>query len=152
VLFMALAYVGMMIALFAAVDSLRPFLIEVTARSSALMLTLLGAGGRSEGAVVTSAYGSVVIIYECTGVFPGILLVSALMAFPSGWRPKLSGVCLALPGMLVLNQVRILSLVYLGHFDPDSMEMVHHIIWPAIIVFCTAVLFVLWARSARRVG
>jgi len=152
VLFMILAYVGTIVALLVVSDTLRARWILLTAHCTAWFLDLLGAEGRSYGSMVTSIYGSVNIIYECTGVFPLILLTSAFAAFPSGWRSKLIGLSLALPFMLALNQLRILSIIYLGVLVPESVDTIHHIIWPAIILFCTSLVFIAWARNARRAG
>lgn len=148
ILFMFLAYAGMILVLFALAESLRPNLIDATAHATAALLTVLDAGAHTEGPVVVSRYGSVLIIYECTGIFPIVIVMSAVLAFPCGWRWKLLGLSLGVSIMLVLNQVRILSLVYLTYLNAEMMERVHHIVWPTFIIFSTAVLFVIWARAA----
>ena len=145
---MLLAYVGMMIVLFAAADTLKPRLIDLTARCTASLLTLLGGGAHAAGSLVTSHYGTVEIIYECTGIFPIVILAAAIIAFPAGWRSKAIGLSLGIPIILVLNQVRVLSLVFIERFVPAIMGPVHHLIWPAMILFSTTVLFLFWAKTA----
>src|SRR5262245_49079029 len=118
ILFMALAYAGMMVVLFLAADSLRPRLVDLTARCTASILTLLGGGADASGSLVTSRYGSVEIIYECTGIFPVVILAAAILAFPSAWRSKIIGLGLGIPIILLLNQVRLISLVFIERLVP----------------------------------
>ncbi|MCS7197290.1 MAG: hypothetical protein NZ930_01165 [Candidatus Bipolaricaulota bacterium] len=73
----------------------------ITALMLAGALWLLGANGQAVGTVVTSKIFSAEIITECTAIFPLMIFLAAVIAYPSGWRKKLWGIVLGAPAILL---------------------------------------------------
>lgn len=146
--FMGLAYGGTAVVLLVLGETFKGALIGITTRFTSFLLSALRVEHGLRGKFLTTPFGSVEIIYECTGIFPLVLVSAAMVAFPCPPARKLLGVAVASAFILVLNQVRIVSLIYLNHLAPDMLPTVHLVVWPCVIVFSSAVLFVAWARSA----
>lgn len=129
---------------------LNRYLTAWTARTTAWALWLLGADGRADGTLVTSSIFTVKIIDECTAVFPIMIFLAAVVAYPSRWRKKLVGAALGVPALLLVNLIRLVSLFYIGHWFPDAFETAHLLVWQSLIIFFTVLLWLLWAvRIAR---
>ena len=116
-----------------------------TARATAGALALLGADGRADGSLVTSSLYSVRIIFECTGVFPVMIFVAAVIAYPCGLRPKLLGLGVGVPGLLLLNEIRLVSLFYVGYWFPQVFDTLHLVVWQSLMIFFTVLLWLLWS-------
>ncbi len=126
-------------------DAVREVATHANAWLSAGALRVLGAEARSEGSQVDSSLFDFNIIFECTAVYPMALFVAAVLAYPAPWRPKLLGIALGLPALVFLNLVRIVSLIYIGHWYRPAFETAHLLVWQSLIVFLTVLLWVLWA-------
>lgn len=120
---------------------------HLTADLTAGGLWLLGANGRATDALVTSSIFSVRIIFECTAVFPAALLVSAMLAYPCGWRAKLLGVLLGAPALLLFNIIRLVALCYVGHWSPSSFETAHLVVGQAVMIVVTVFVWAVWAAQ-----
>jgi exosortase/archaeosortase family protein len=111
-----------------------------------VLLAAFGTAASISGPIITTENGAVEIILECTGIFPALLAVAAIVAFPSNLRAKLIGIVASCCALFVLNQMRILSLIYLKPHVPALMPGLHHTVWPAVVVVFTVALFILWAK------
>lgn len=119
--------------------------VRATAKLTAGALALLGQAGRADGGLVTSTIFSAQIIPECTGVFPTLLLVAAVLAYPCGWRDKLLGIALGVPTMMFINVVRLVTLFYVGYWRPDVFEAAHLVVWQSLMIFFTVAVWLGWA-------
>lgn len=130
------------------------FAMDTTAEITARLLTVLGARGEVHGeAFVVSSLATIQIILECTAVFPCMLFVAGVLAFPGGLRPKVVGLGIGLPVILAVNELRLISLFYLGHWFPERFEDFHVVVWQPLMVFVTLALWLAWtARFGERPG
>ncbi len=132
-------------ALFAWADPVvTPSVNAWTAWVHGFLLDLLGLHIAVEGAIVYTHSGNFEIIWECTGVTPLSLFLSAVLAYPSGWRKKLLGLALGVPAILVVNQARLISLVFISRWWPRYQDVAHILVWQTLIVFFTVVLWLVW--------
>jgi len=90
------------------------------------------------------------IIDECTGIEVVALFAAAVLAFPSSWRLRLIGLCLWTPALLLLNLIRMITLVWLGSASARALEYGHVYVWPVIVLTFTLASWLHWARSATR--
>jgi len=118
-----------------------------TARSAAWALSLLGANGSAHADVVESSVSTIRIVSECTALYPTVIFVSAVVAFPSSWRHK-TWAAIGVPALVVMNLLRIVSLCYIDHWYPRSMETAHYVVWQSLMIFFTVVLWLLWAAQS----
>lgn len=147
-------YVVLMgVVLFLVGTTITPYLNTWTARLTAWTLRLLGANGQSSGPLVTSSVYSAEIITECTAVYIMILFLSAVSAYPTSWKAKLSGVLLGAPALVIVNQIRLVSMFYIGHLFPSAAETIHLLVWQSLMVFFTVFIWLFWAvKSGLRSG
>jgi exosortase H (IPTLxxWG-CTERM-specific) len=123
-----------------------PWLNRMTANMLAGALWLLGAGGQAAGTIVGSKIFSADIITECTAVFPIMIFLAAVIAYPCAWKKKLLGMALGVPAILFINMVRLVSLFYIGYWFPNWFETAHLLVWQSLIIFFAVLLWLIWAE------
>ena len=64
------------------------------------------------------------------------------MEIPAGAYVNLG---LGIPTLVLCNLVRIVSLIFIGHWFPRVFHTAHLLVWQSLIVFLTVMLWVLWA-------
>ncbi len=122
------------------------------ARVSALVLNAFGEGVTVVGTRMSSSRFAVDVENGCNGVEAMLLLVSAVLAFPSRLRPKITGILIGFLLIQLLNLVRVVSLFWLGAHNPRLFQIFHTAIWQTVIVLSALTFFTLWSRrvAARR--
>ena len=86
----------------------------------------------------------------CNGVEATLVLIAAILAFPSTWRQKLWGLGLGFVAVQGLNVVRIISLFYLGQWNMTAFEWAHLYIWQALIMLDVLIVWLIWVRRINR--
>lgn len=118
------------------------------AAASAWVIMLFDTNVISDGNVIRDLNNgfSVAILSGCNGVEATIVLVAAILAFPSSWLYKLVGIFVGFISVQGLNLIRIISLFYLGQWNIKVFEWAHLYIWQALIMIDVLVFFLLWVR------
>jgi exosortase H (IPTLxxWG-CTERM-specific) len=124
-----------------------PFTSAIAAVSTWL-IGVFDADAVATGNVIRSTTTGFAIAIErgCTGVEAVIILISAMLAFPSPWKHKLVGIAIGFVAIQALNLVRIISLFYLGQWNMQWFEWFHLYLWQALIVLDALVVFLVWLR------
>ncbi len=60
--------------------------------------------------------------------------MAGIIAFPAPWRPKLTGLSLAVILVMVLNYVRIITLWYAGKAGSFIFDTMHLYVWEFVII------------------
>ena len=89
---------------------------------------------------------TVAIRAGCNGVEASIVLVSAIIAFPSGWHAKLTGIGIGLLLVQLINLLRVITLFYLGQWNQGLFEWAHLYAWQALIILDVLIIFLVWLR------
>jgi exosortase H (IPTLxxWG-CTERM-specific) len=113
-------------------------------------LSLFGADVTRRGATIVYRSSAFKIIDECTGVEVIGLFVAAILAFPSAWRHRLLGLALGIPALLVLNLIRMVSLIFIGAGSTKALDFGHVYVWPVIVLTMALGIWLYWARIAVR--
>ena len=116
------------------------------AHESAMALNLFGEHARVAGQVLTSSRFSVTIFNGCNGLEAILIFVSGVVAFPAPWRRKLLGVLLGFVAIQVFNVIRVVSLFYIGVFEPAWFNVSHVFIWQSLVIVFGVVLWLVWVR------
>ncbi len=82
----------------------------------------------------------------CNGVEAAIILIAAMLAFPSSWPLKLIGVVVGFVSVQALNILRIISLFYLGQWNLEAFNWAHLYIWQALIMLDVLIVFLVWLK------
>jgi exosortase H (IPTLxxWG-CTERM-specific) len=119
---------------------------------SADLVKLFDPSVLATGKVLQSASNGFAVSIEagCNGVEATIVLVAAILAFPSTWRRKLIGLAAGIVAVQGLNVVRVISLFYLGQWNFDVFEWAHLYVWQALIMLDVLIVWLLWVRTLPR--
>lgn len=100
------------------------------------------------GNTIRSATNGFAISIErgCNGIEAIIILVSAVLAFPSPWKHKLAGISIGFVAIQLLNLVRIISLFYMGQWSRLWFDWFHLYLWQALIILDALIVFLIWLR------
>ena len=93
---------------------------------------------------------SIAVTADCSGADVMALCLGVLLAYPVRWRRRLGGMAGALAVILTLNTLRIVTL--LSASSPQSIQHLHIVVWPIVIVFALALYVSWWIRAADRHG
>jgi exosortase H (IPTLxxWG-CTERM-specific) len=145
---------GLMIALF--VLQLSPWgqtyvvlpFTGLIAQLGAWLLQLWDPQVLAQGKIIWNTENQFAVSIEagCNGVEAGIILISAMLAFPAPWKAKLIGILIGNLTVQALNVLRIISLFYLGQWDETLFEWAHLYVWQALIMLDVLVVFLVWLR------
>lgn len=83
----------------------------------------------------------------CNGIEACIVLIAAMLAFPSPWRHKLLGLVLGILAVQGVNVLRVISLFYLQQWRADIFEFAHLYLWQALIMLDVLVVWLIWIRA-----
>jgi exosortase/archaeosortase family protein len=120
--------------------------LEFNTSAAASLLGLLGSEVRRSGSTLFAEGNPIRVALGCDGSQPILLLSVAVLAFPASARWKLLGVIGGITGLLLLNVVRIASLVWLDSHHPSLFEDAHLFVWPAIFMLVALLLWTQWIR------
>lgn len=122
--------------------------LGVMARISGELLGILGTEISVRGTTLSGGGFAVQISPECDALQLCAILTSAIVAFEAPLRSKLVGMVLGVIWLTLLNLVRIVSLYFVGSYDPSVFETAHETVWPVILIALTLASWVFWARRA----
>ena len=120
----------------------------------AQLVSTFDANAEAIGKVLRSNSSGFAVSIEagCNGVEATIVLLAAVLAFPSTWKQKAWGLFVGFIAIQGLNVVRIISLFYLGQWNRTVFEWAHLHIWPALIIFDALIVFIMWLRYVSKKG
>lgn len=112
------------------------------------LITLFDSNVIAQGNIIRSATNGFAISIErgCNGIEAIIILVSAVLAFPSPWKHKLVGIGIGFIAIQGLNLVRIISLYYMGQWSRLWFDWFHLYLWQALIILDALIVFLIWLR------
>jgi exosortase/archaeosortase family protein len=89
------------------------------------------------------------IVPECTPLMPILMLVIAVIAYPSTRAWKVAGVIAGAGALWLYNVVRMLALIATMAWWPSSFKFVHVYLWQTVTLIVVCALFMLWLRLGR---
>jgi exosortase H (IPTLxxWG-CTERM-specific) len=124
------------------------------AHISTSLVTLFDGSVHASGKVISSASSGFAVSIEagCNGVEATIVLVAAILAFPSPWKHKAWGLVAGIVAVQGLNVVRVISLFYLGQWNRDVFEWAHLYVWQALIMLDVLIVWLVWVRTLPAVS
>lgn len=122
------------------------------AKASAGIVHVIDPSVISYGRVLQSAKTGFGVSIEagCNGVEATIVLVAAMLAFPSSWKMKLWGIGLGFIAVQAVNLIRVVSLFFLGQWNYQVFEFAHLYMWQALIMLDVLVVWLLWMRFVAK--
>ncbi len=121
------------------------------AQSTGFMLNIFGAGAQVDGTLISTADFSMRIVNECTGIVAMLILLCAIIAYPSGIKQKALGMAIGLPALFLLNLARTVSLFYIGTSLASFFEVAHLLVWQSVMILAVIVIWIAWAKKVVHV-
>lgn len=122
----------------------------LTAQWSAVLLAAIGMPVTQELTRLTHASGfTCEIDSACTALVPAALLTAAILGWRASWPSRLVGVLVGVVALVLINELRIVSLVWLGVHAPAWFDVAHLWLWPATLLFATAGYWYGWTCVQR---
>jgi archaeosortase B (VPXXXP-CTERM-specific) len=144
--------IGIFTILYYQVIESRPFhaFMAFTANLTGILLNITGRNVTVSDTVVSSPQFSYQIVDLCTAVMPMLILTAAILAYPSRVKEKLVGLLIGLPGIFIVNQVRLISLFYIGLYAPGIFETAHLLVWQSLMILLAIGLWLIWVYKYVR--
>jgi exosortase H (IPTLxxWG-CTERM-specific) len=121
----------------------RPYTV-VLARFVTVIINLFGAGAVAQDTVVRSPEFMIDIGMGCDGIEASSLFLAGVVAYPTSWRAKLSGLVVGVPLIQVINLARLVGLYYAGLHLPSVVEEVHVYVAQTIVILLSTAILVFW--------
>ena len=112
----------------------------------ALALNLLSQKATVSGTLISVEGFSAKIDDVCTGIFVVAIYLSAVLAYPSRPMEKLKGLVLGASAILILNLIRVVSLMYIGRYLPNFFETAHLLVWQSLVIFSAFLVWLYWTE------
>lgn len=127
-------------------------LVDGTAIVTTALLHAVGFDvARDQGLIYLDGGFAFRIDFRCTGIWPVVILGSLLVAEPMRPVPRLASMVLGVCTLLAINQLRLVSLFWMGVYRPDWFGIAHDLVWPTITVCVIAALWLsLRSRTAAQ--
>jgi exosortase/archaeosortase family protein len=116
----------------------------------ATLMTVLGMHVAKSGNVIHYAGSSFEVVANCTGIEIIGLFGAAVLAFPSPWLGRLKVMAIGVPVLVVLNLLRMISLIYVGARSSVALDYGHLYVWPVLLLAVALAMWLYWAGSASR--
>jgi exosortase H (IPTLxxWG-CTERM-specific) len=118
----------------------------LVARVSGLTLDLIGQDVTMRGTAIRNQRFGVNIKNGCNGVETMIIFAAAVLAFPTGWRQRLTGLILGSLAIQAVNLVRVVALFLTGAYFPDLFDASHTTVWQTVVILFGVLLWIFWAN------
>lgn len=127
-----------------------PFTV-LTAQWTAFMLAAIGLPVMREAATLAHASGfACEIDVACTALIPAVLLAASMAVVRATPRAHLMGIMIGALLVVLVNQLRLVSLVWLGIHAPGYFDVAHNLLWPALLILTIGGYGLIWLRATRR--
>jgi len=125
--------------------------LRFTTQLTGSIVRIFGTHVEVSGTVISSADFSMRIGHECTAIVPAVILLCAVIAYPSRVRQKLVCLAIGLPVLFLLNLVRVVTLYYIGAHIPDFFEIAHFVVWQSAMILAVVALWLFWVGKVVNV-
>jgi exosortase H (IPTLxxWG-CTERM-specific) len=125
---------------------------DAVAHVSGALMRAFDGSITTRGNVIGSQASAFAVSIEagCNGLEATLVLIAAIVAFPSPWKHRLRGIALGVLAVQALNVVRVASLFYLGQWNRDVFQWAHLYVWQALIMLDVLLVWVVWMRFLPR--
>ncbi|MCI0531078.1 MAG: archaeosortase/exosortase family protein [candidate division Zixibacteria bacterium] len=122
-----------------------PFTVSV-AKTAGVALKLLGMKTSVYGTILRTPEASLNIGTGCNGIEAVVIFISAILAFPTGWKNKMWGLLWGFAGIFIINQSRVIGLFLINLHAPQYLDLAHTYIGQTYVIIAGLALWILWAE------
>ena len=122
----------------------------ISARYTSVFLSLTGMDVHQEGSLLFHPSGfRYDIEFSCTSFIPLAFLGVAIIFFPAPRQQRTKGFLISVPYVVLINQLRLCSLFYIGTYHPQVFVIAHEFIWECLMVVFVGGFWVVWIRRVQ---
>ncbi len=128
-------------------------LISFTAKSTNALLNLFGVRTSLRGntiALLSGTQTKLQIIPDCTGIYPFIIMVGFILAYPSKLKNKLLGILFGGILSLLVNYIRLITLIVVAEKSYDTFQYLHIFIWQTTFIILVIFYFLWWINWSKK--
>ncbi len=126
---------------------------RLTARVATELLLVSGLEVERIGRVISHPDGfGICVYYLCTAWPISLVMLIGLCALPGRLANKLLPAAAGIAALLVINQLRLVSLFWIGLRLPRAYYVTHHWVWEPIMLLCVGAIWALWIRYRPQTG
>jgi archaeosortase B (VPXXXP-CTERM-specific) len=119
-------------------------MMTITADIECLILGLFSERVSCSENLVSFQGFPVKIIVECTGIYEVLIFSAAVLAFPTSWSKRATGLLMGAPLLYVFNVVRIIVLILVGKYWSSIFDFMHIYFWQATLILMITSVWLLW--------
>ena len=112
----------------------------------------LGVPATQDASIINAGGFGAIVAAECTAIDILLVFSAAVLMWPVSLRAKAAAILLLVPILVVLNLVRVISLLLTGIGFPEHFDTVHLKIWQPAMLLAALAMWLLWQRWASGVG
>ncbi len=134
------------------IDTIENFFISYTAKSTNAILNLIGIRTSLRGttiALLSGTQAKLQIIPDCTGIYPFIIIVGFILAYPAKLKNKLLGILFGGVLSLVVNYARLVTLIIVAEKSYDAFQYMHIFIWQTTFIILVIFYFLWWINWSK---
>ena len=118
---------------------------------AAFALGHLGVPATQDATIINAGGFVAIVAAECTAVDLLLVFSAAVLVWPVSLRAKAAAILLLAPILVVLNLVRVISLLLTGVGIPEHFDTVHLMIWQPAMLLAAIAMWLLWQQWAIRI-
>jgi len=84
--------------------------------------------------------------HECTGIFVFVLFAGFVLAYPTTWKARFTGLAIGLPILFLINVIRLATLARIVEVYPDAFFYFHEYVWQGFFMVIVLVGAITWAE------
>ncbi len=124
---------------------IEPFTAAI-AKTSGVVLKLIGQDITMQGTVIRGSRFAVNIMNGCNGIETMIIFLAAVLAFPASWKARLIGLVLGAVAIQLVNLIRVVALYLTGAYFPTFFDSSHTVLWQTVVIVFGVLLWIFWAN------
>ena len=123
----------------------------LTAQLTAFILAAIGLPVMRDAATLVHAGGfACEIDVACTALIPAALLAAVMALLRATPRARLVGIISGVLLVVLVNQLRLVGLVWLGVHAPGYFDVAHNLLGPVLLLLTGFGYGFIWLRATRR--
>ncbi|HEY8155526.1 MAG TPA: hypothetical protein VII72_15475 [Myxococcota bacterium] len=134
------------------IDTVSPASIALNTGIAAVLLDLMGEDGVARGDTLYGSRLSLTIANACDAAEPLQLYAAAVLASPAPTLLRALGLVGGGLLILLLNQIRIVTLYFAGVYAPRAFDLLHTEVWQALFIVLSISIWLLWAGWTLRIA
>ena len=127
-----------------------PIIVEpfmyITAKVTYWIVGLLGSSVSLNGFHIIGDI-DMEIIYECTGVYGMIILLSGFIAAWFPWEEKIKASLWGIAVVFAINQIRLVSIFMISSRWPNTFEILHTYFWQLFLIVFVCMIYYKWFKE-----